>query len=255
MTSHSKVTFGESKKETCQVHGSEYDDFFLFGRWLGCPKCAAEIVAALDKKREVEELEKRRAECLLAAHIPEMFIDAGLKNFEQEAKGQAYALNNVRDYLNRLRIDLKTAGNLVMTGRTGNGKTHLATAVLRTMAHSMYRVRYVTSAHLVSEFFATWDDKSKSIEQVVVHYAGYDLLLIDEVGLNDCTNEKAQSYLTQIIDARYLSKKPTITTSNLFEDKFKELLGDRSFDRLCENSLVIKFDWESYRQRSRRSAL
>jgi len=142
-----------------------------------------------------------------------------------------------------------------MTGHTGNGKTHLAAAVLRVMAHSMRRVRYVTSAQMISECFATWDDKSKTIEQVVTHYASYDVLLIDEVGLNDCTTEKAQSYLTQIIDARYLAKRPTITTSNLFEDKFHKLLGDRSFDRLCENSLVIRFDWESYRQQSRRSGV
>lgn len=255
MTSHSKIFLGDTKKDNCQKHGKDYDNLFLFGRWTGCPDCAVELVEALDKKREAEELEKRRAKILTSAYIPEMFANAGLKNYEVNSIGKNYALNNVRDYVNRLKLDPKTAGNLVMTGHTGNGKTHLAAAVLRVMAHDMRRVRYVTSAQIISECFATWDDKSKTIEQIVTHYASYDVLLIDEVGLNDCTTEKAQSYLTQIIDARYLAKRPTITTSNLFEDKFHKLLGDRSFDRLCENSLVIRFDWESYRQQSRRSGV
>lgn len=243
----------EYKIDSCQKHG-EFKNNKLFGRWLGCLACAQEQVIELDKKRDAEELEKRRAKFIALAHIPNMFEEAGFKTYQQESNAQTMTFIAVKDYLSRLKTDLKTVGNLIMTGRTGNGKTHLACAVIRTMAHSMHRVRYVTSAKFVNECFATWDDKSKSIDLIVEHYTSYDVLLIDEVGLNDCTNEKAQSYFNLLIDARYLAKKPTIITSNLFEAELAKLLGDRSFSRVCENGLLLRFDWADYRQRSRRGA-
>lgn len=250
----SKSVFGETRKEVCSVHGKEYDDNFAFGRWLGCPKCANEMVVQLDKKREAEVLQEQRDGYISAACIPELFAEAGIKNYDADTVEKMLVVRNVSEYLKRLRIDTKTAGNLVLSGRTGTGKTHLACAVLRTMAYSMCRSRYVTSAQIVNDIFATWNNKSKCEKQVIEHYASYKVLLIDEMGLNDNRNEYAQSYLASVIDARYLKKNPTIITSNLLEASLEETIGDRPFDRLCENSLMLECNWESYRRKSKRSA-
>jgi len=243
-----------TKRQKCPIHGQEYDTYFLAGRWLDCPKCASEMVNDLDKKRDAAFLEEQRMKYIDAAHIPELFADAGIKNYDADTAEKMLVVRNVSEYLKRLRLEIKTAGNLVLSGPTGTGKTHLACAVLRTIAYSRHRARYITSAQLVNELFATWNNKSKSEDQVIAHYASYEVLLIDEMGLNDNRSEYAQSYLASVIDARYLAKHPTIITSNLLEDSLEKTIGDRPFDRLCENSLMLECNWESYRRKSKRSA-
>jgi DNA replication protein DnaC len=248
-------SFFPTQKEKCLVHGQEYDSYFIGSRWIGCPKCASEIILELDKKRDAELLEEQRNKFISAAYIPERFSDAGIKNYEADTAEKMLVVRNVSEYLKRLRIDIKTAGNLVLSGPTGTGKTHLACAILRTMAYSRFRSRYITSAQMVNELFATWNNKSKSEDQVIENYASYDVLLIDEMGLNDNRSEYAQSYLASVIDARSLVKRPTIITSNLLEDSLEKTIGDRPFDRLCENSLFLECNWESYRRKSKRSAV
>lgn len=249
MSSHTNDIFGSAKQESCPRHGS-YQSFYMLSKWTSCGKCAQEIVAELDKKEAERVLEQERQDCLDSAHIPELFVEAGLKNYEAALDGQIFIVQTIKEYINRFKFDRKTVGNLLMLGHTGNGKTHLACATLRIIAHSMKRVRYITSAAFVDEVMGTWGDKSKSARSLIQHYADYDLLVIDELGLHD-SSKQAQEYLSLLIDARYLAKRPTICISNLEEAELEKAISSRVFDRLAENSQFLVFNWESYRQRSR----
>lgn len=252
MNSHTNDIFGNAKQETCPKHGS-YQSFYMLGKWTLCGKCAQEIVVELDKKQADKVLEDKRKRCLESAYIPELFAEAGLKNYEAELDEQIIILQSIKEYINRFKFDRKTAGNLLLLGHTGNGKSHLACAILRTLAYAMHRTRYITSAGFVDEIMGTWGDKSKSARSLIQHYADYDLLVIDELGLHD-SSKQAQEYLSLLIDARYLAKRPTICISNLEEAELEKVISARVFDRLAENSQFLAFNWESYRQRSRRSA-
>ena len=137
-----------TKRQKCPIHGQEYDTYFLAGRWLDCPKCASEMVNDLDKKRDAAFLEEQRMKYIDAAHIPELFADAGIKNYDPDTAEKMLVVRNVSEYLKRLRLEIKTAGNLVLSGPTGTGKTHLACAVLRTIAYSRHRARYITQHSL-----------------------------------------------------------------------------------------------------------
>ena len=244
-------SFGDKKSDNCKEHG-EFTATYIFGRWTMCQQCAELRVVELDKKREQEAIEIKKEKSLASAQIPIKLNGAMVKNYESVSTAQDRVIACVKDYVGRLSENIHTAGNLMLVGKTGTGKTHLGCAILRSMANSMYRVRYVKSSDMIQQFFESWGDKSMSQKEIITHYASYDLLMIDEVGLNDVDNDKGQAYLYKIIDARNGENKPTIITSNMFDHELPQAIGDRTFDRLCENGLILRFVWESYRQRSRR---
>ena len=72
--------------------------------------------------------------------------------------------------------------NIVMVGQTGLGKSRIIQSIGMAACVQGHRVRYATSAKLLQEFTAALADGTWT--QVLAEFARFDLLLIDEFGLN-----------------------------------------------------------------------
>ena len=72
------------------------------------------------------------------------------------------------------------ARNIIFLGKSGTGKTHLATALGMEACKHGIRTRFVTGCALVNELIEARDEKI--LGRIIKRYAGYGLLIIDELG-------------------------------------------------------------------------
>lgn len=143
---------------------------------------------------------------------------------------------------------IKEARNVIFLGKSGAGKTHLATALGMEGCRLGVRTRFTTACALANELIEARDEKILS--RVLKRYAGYGLLLVDELGYVPFSKEGAD-LLFQVLAERH-ERKPVIITSNKGFGDWTEIFGDPSLtaallDRVTHKAHIINCDWESYR--------
>lgn len=171
-----------------------------------------------------------------------------LKTFEQ------YRYESAPDLDRRLIEELKTGRyiqerrNVIFTGKTGTGKTHLAIALGIEACRQGIRSRFVTGSELVNELVESRSERilSRSIQR----YAKSGLLILDELGYVPFSKEGAQ-LLFQVMADRYERGSMIVTTNLGFAD-WTQLFGDPTLtaallDRLTHNAFIVNCNWESYR--------
>jgi DNA replication protein DnaC len=142
--------------------------------------------------------------------------------------------------------------NVVLVGQSGVGKSHLMQAVGLSACAVGYRVCYTTSAGLLMRLTAALADKS--LTDTLRRYASWDLLVIDEFGLDRIEREEcpnAAHLLYKVIVSRH-HKRSTILITNVDFDAWAQYLGDAPLatamlDRLVDGAVVIKIKGPSYR--------
>lgn len=181
--------------------------------------------------------------------IRELHINCSFDNYRVESEAQRKALVMARQYA--AEFDHSIA-SFVFSGRPGTGKNHLAAAIGNDLILRGKSVLIVTVADLMSNMKGTFSGNSNLTEERLIHdLSSVDLLVIDEIGMQtESRYEKV--IINQIVDRRSSSKRPTGMLSNLNHEGMNALLGDRVMDRMrLGNSMWVRFDWDSYRDRVR----
>jgi DNA replication protein DnaC len=142
------------------------------------------------------------------------------------------------------------ARNVIFLGRSGTGKTHLATALGMEACRQGVRTRFVTGCALANELIEARDEKLLS--RVMKRYRSYGLLIVDELGYVPFSKEGAE-LLFQVLAERH-EKKSVIITTNLGFGDWTQIFGDPTLtaallDRITHKAHVINCSWESYRLR------
>jgi DNA replication protein DnaC len=143
---------------------------------------------------------------------------------------------------------IQEARNVIFMGRSGTGKTHLATALGMEACRQGWRTRFVTGCALANELIEARDEKILS--RVMKRYGSYGLLIVDELGYVPFSKDGAE-LLFQVLAERH-EKKPVIITTNLGFGNWTEIFGDPNLtaallDRVTHRAHVINCSWESYR--------
>jgi DNA replication protein DnaC len=138
--------------------------------------------------------------------------------------------------------------NIIFLGKSGTGKTHLATGLGMEACKHGIRTRFVTGCGLANELIEARDEKI--LGRAVKRYAGYGLLIIDELGYVPFSTEGAQ-LIFQILAERH-ERKPVMITTNMGFGDWTQIFGDPSMtaallDRITHKAHVINCRWESYR--------
>lgn len=143
---------------------------------------------------------------------------------------------------------VKEFRNIIFIGKSGTGKTHLATALGMEACRQAVRTRFVTGCALANELIEARDEKI--LGRVINRYAGYGLLIIDELGYVPFSKQGAE-LLFQVLAERH-ERKSVIITSNMGFGDWTQIFGDPNLtaallDRVTHKAHIINCTWESYR--------
>ncbi len=135
------------------------------------------------------------------------------------------------------------SGSLVLFGGTGLGKTHLSSAVARTVIDKGYDVYYVTAVGLLAEFearrFGSASIGDSEMEDPTRCYSA-ELLIIDDLG-TEVNNQFTSSVLYDLINTRLIRRRATIISTNLAQDEFRRRYYDRITSRVLGEYTVLPF--------------
>ena len=138
--------------------------------------------------------------------------------------------------------------NLLLVGKTGTGKTHLSTAIAKTVIEKGYSVLYDSTQNILSAFEA---DKFRSgwapYEPKADKYLEADLLILDDLGA-EFSNQFTVSCLYNLLNTRQNRGLSTVISTNLSPEELSEKYEDRIFSRLVgQDSVILLFVGRDYR--------
>lgn len=242
-----------TEQKPCEKHGL-YESLFVRNEyWTGCPSCSTEERERQAKEaealRQKEFRERRAAQLLGRAAIPQRFSDRRLSNYAPQCEQAKKALAVAQAYADSFELILETGSSLIFCGGVGTGKTHLAVGIAHEVLAKDKAAVFTSVMGAVRAVKETYSrDSQKSEGEVIKGFIWPDLLVLDEVGVQ-FGSDTEKLILFEIINGRYEAMKPTILISNLAKDALASFIGERAFDRLREGGgKLVAFDWPSYRK-------
>jgi DNA replication protein DnaC len=147
---------------------------------------------------------------------------------------------------------VRRSQNLVFVGQSGLGKSRLIQNIGQAACGQGYRVFYTTSGALLEDLTAALADQT--IHDRVRFYARFELLIIDEFGLDRIERSlcpQAASLWYKIIDARS-QRVSTALVTNIDFESWADYLGDAPLamallDRVVDGATIVKLKGKSYR--------
>lgn len=200
---------------------------------MACEQChdsywVSEVVEGVERVRRCDCWRQSIAgHQLTHSRIPRRYQHCQLSNFEQTVDSLREAHRRARVFVEAFPAVDK---GLLLRGRHGVGKTHLAVAMLREIIASkgargyFYETRELLK--LVRDTFATAGESEMDVLRPVLDA---DILVLDDLGAEK-TSEWVQETLGLVVNTRYSERRPTIFTTNL----------DDSADTTNPNSMYVQ---------------
>lgn len=181
-----------------------------------------------------------------AAEIGKRMASCRFDNYTPRNDDQRSSFATCKKFADGLNSD-KTGAGLILVGPPGTGKTHMAISIFRSAIESDMNALYTSVDAIISEARASDRFSSKITRKDVLRdLARYDLLIIDEVGLQSGNTDDVR-FLHSVIDRRTQDGTSTVLVSNLPKDEIHTAIGERALDRMRQTSKLCVFSGDSYR--------
>lgn len=156
----------------------------------------------------------------------------------------------LKDYVKNIEEKINSCENIIITGECGVGKTYLMKCFINDckkivvekeiwdypknkIEKRLLNIGYFNIFKVIEELRKKYDKKESDY-----NFNSYDILIIDEIGVQFATDSERQ-ILYEIINYRWENFKPTFLISNLNLEGIKKVLGLRIFDRINTNKHFI----------------
>jgi DNA replication protein DnaC len=142
--------------------------------------------------------------------------------------------------------------NLILQGRTGRGKTHLAIAIAYKAIQNGFSARFITAAALIEELSQA--SREGKFRDALHRYLQPHVLVIDEVGYLTYGPDAA-NVLFHVVNDRHLRSRPVLFTTNKspltqWGDALHDPdLAEAIVDRTLERGRLLILDGPSHRTR------
>ena len=138
--------------------------------------------------------------------------------------------------------------NVLLVGRSGVGKSHIAQALGLRACRAGHDVIYVSAHEMLTQLRSARADASH--DRKMLRFTTPQLLIIDDIGLRPLAGDEPID-LYEVIRQRY-ERGSTIFTSNRALEEWPPLFGDMllasaALDRLLHHAHVIEMDGDTFR--------
>ena len=212
-----------------------------------CPVCA-------ERARKIEARKKKfldaRTTFMAYAKEPLTEEDEGMtfETFEvtPEKRKNVTACQRFADrFMTRLLAGKeKSATGIFMIGKSGNGKTHLASAMHQRLQAQGLAPVYLRALTLFNLYNPSGGLAANDVTKLLSRVS---CLLVDEIGRSSCTTYETNQLLG-LLDAREKAGLPTVLITNLEAKDVKGVLGDAFVSRSNKLLYPLRFDWADYRR-------
>lgn len=265
------------ERRKCKFCGTVcYPEGIAFGRevvfWQPFPpRCTCEKATEFWEAYDRREKEKERAQAeqerqrqmtekvnrlLGESGIKRRFMQRTFENFRRDTPGRDSSYQAAKEYADNWKDHESRGEGLYIEGTNGTGKTHLAAAVALQLIGQGIPVICKTSNDLLQDIKNSYDTEFTNEGQVLSVYKKVDLLIVDDLGKEQCS-EWSMSVLYSIINERYEDMKPIIITTNYNANGLVNALAPKGGDstkaqaivsRLRETSRLITMAWGDIRR-------
>jgi DNA replication protein DnaC len=136
------------------------------------------------------------------------------------------------------RFARKQEGWLLLQGRYGCGKTHLAAAAANFAVDMGVPTLFITVPDLLDSLRFSYNDPKAPFEKRFKEIRSSPLLVMDDFGTENATSW-AQEKLFQILNHRYINELPLLVTTNLALDQMEGRISSRLQDPELVTSVKI----------------
>ena len=232
----------QDSAEVCLKHRTPMSNF---RGCIFCKQCDQVVLEQGWKDHQSSLVKTVREKHFGGAKLPARHAQSGFKEYIAANNGQQNAKQQCVNFTKDFKVGINR--NLIMVGRTGTGKTHLACAVARNVLETLKYARYVTSEDMANEIANAWTKADDSEASAIFRFTDCDLLILDEYGLHD-RHENRLQLVHKVLYARYDAGKPTMLISNMTMASLEKDLGDRLWSRFQHDGLtVVGCNWADQR--------
>ncbi len=243
----------KKKKEILQKNG--YPEDYLTAKY-SCPVCDDTgytpdgLCPCFEKRaKRIAAEEFNSSSPMQLTDFDSFRLDLYPEEFDSEAgfaprEMMSKNLNFCRNYAESFSPE-KSPG-LLMTGRTGLGKTHLSLAIAGKVIEKGYSVIYDTFPNIMDKAEREKFSSGRRSENLMEPLYNCDLLILDDVGAEFKTSFTV-SQLYNIINNRMLNHLPTIINTNSDIEELRDLYGERTTSRLM-TFIILLFAGKDIRQ-------
>lgn len=207
-------------------------------------QCEVDLEEEIRKQEEAKAKQERIERTLALSNLGERFRNASFDSWVT-SPGTEKCFEAVKRYADDFSKFTETG--YCIYGRPGNGKSHLAAALVNAVIQRGYTAVFIEVPDLFSQIKATYGGEG-SEDRIMKSLAVCDLLVLDDAGAEKPT-DWVQEKFYQIINARYKNHLPVVITTNTKDMAgLEDIIGFRAYDRVLEMCEPLKNNGESYRR-------
>ena len=184
---------------------------------------------------------KRYQQLFERSGISQAFANSSFDNFEKWNGAASMAYEIAFKYSENFNnIAESKSHSLALLGSVGAGKTHLGVAVLNQLMKRNIAVRYTPYREMATRLKQLVTD-DEGYEKELKRYTKPDVLFIDD--LFKCYTNAEIKYVYEVVNARYIARKPVIITSERYMIDMLDIdsaIGSRLIEMCKENIYEFK---------------
>lgn len=177
--------------------------------------------------------------CVIKACARDAYLSSGLGKALLDQTFESFSLkyyggkaredmSDVLDICLDYASSFGNGANLLFTGGTGLGKTHLSSAIAQRVIDKGYTVVYESAQNVFDDFETVRFGRGTADTS---KYLNCDLLIMDDLG-SEFSTQYTASVLYQIINQRLMNGRSVILSTNLGAKELSKRYGERIYSRL-----------------------